>query len=86
MACRTGCPTGDHKSWGECARESVNFAPWYSQDSQKGKAWHGELADYRAAKKQGIQPASTRSRDIKAAVDLSRAADRPFNAGTGSFD
>lgn len=86
MACRSGCPTQDHSSYGECCRAGVNFAPWYSEDSRKGKAWHGELAEYRAATKQGIQPASTKTRDIRAAVKLSQMADRPFNAGTGGFD
>lgn len=86
MACRSGCPTQDHESWGACARASVQFAPWYASDSEAGKAWHGELAEYRSAVSQGIQPASTKTKDIRAAVELSKAADRPFNAGTGRFD
>ncbi len=84
--CRTGCPTKDHRSFGECARQSVQFAPWYSADSRKGKDWHGELKEYRDARAQGIQPATTRRADIRAAVKVSQAADKPFNAGTGGFD
>lgn len=86
MACRTGCPTQDHESYAACCRESINFAPWYSEDSRKGKDWYGELAEYRAAKAQGIQPATTRRADIRAAVKVSQLADKPFNAGTGGFD
>lgn len=86
MACRSGCPTQDHRSWGECARASVQFAPWYSSDSRKGRDWDGELAEYRQAVGQGIQPASTKRKDIRSAVSLSRAADAPFNAATGGFD
>ena len=86
MPCRSGCPTQDHKSWGECACASVHFSPWYTSDAKKGKAWNGELAEYRQAVSQGIQPASTKTKDIRAAVALSNAADKPFNAATGGFD
>ena len=86
MACRTGCPTQDHASWGECARAQVHFAPWFSADSRAGRANDSELAEYRGAVSQGIQPASTKTRDIRAAVELSNAADRPFDAGTGGFN
>lgn len=85
MACRSGCPTQDHATYGECCR-SVHFSPWYSYDSQKGRAWDGELAEYRAARRDGIQPATTKSADIRAAVEVSRLADKPFNATTGGFD
>ena len=85
MACRSGCPTQDHDSWGECARESVRFGFWYSQGVQRENDWNSELAEYRAARKQGISPASTQRKDIRAAVALSEAADRPFDAGTGTF-
>lgn len=85
MSCRSGCPTQDHKSWGECARQSVRFGMWWSQGVKAENSWNSELAEYRAARAQGIQPATTKRADIRAAVDVSRRADRPFDAGTGGF-
>lgn len=85
MPCRSGCQTRDHGSWGECARESVRFARQWSAEVKKGNAWDAELAEYRSARSQGIQPASTQTRDIRAAVRLSEVADAPFNAEIGGF-
>lgn len=85
MPCRSGCPTQDHRSWGECARESVRFGLWHSPAVQRENDWNGELAEYRDARAQGIQPATTKRADIRAAVAVSQAADRPFDAGTGGF-
>ena len=80
MACRSGCPTQDHASWGECARASVRFAPFWSESSKLNKDWHGELDEYKAAREQGIQPATTKRKDIRDAVAVSNAMDEPFDA------
>lgn len=85
MACRSGCTTQDHVSYADCCR-SIRFGLWYSDGVQKENDWNGELAEYRDAVAQGIQPASTRRKDIRAAVELSRVADKPFNAEHGGFD
>lgn len=85
MACRSGCPTQDHATYGECCR-SVRFGLWYSEGVQKENAWNAELAEYRAARKDGIQPATTKTKDIRAAVEVSRMADKPFDASTGGFN
>ncbi len=80
MGCRTGCPTQDHESWGECARAQVRFAPFWSESSKMNHDWHGELDEYKAAREQGIQPASTKRKDIREAVAVSRATDTAFDA------
>ncbi len=80
MGCRTGCPTQDHASWGECARAQVRFAPFWSESSKLNKDWHGELDEYKAAREQGIQPASTKRKDIREAVAVSHATDTAFDA------
>lgn len=85
MPCRSGCPTQDHSSYGECCR-TVRLGYWYTTGVQRENDWYGELAEYRSAVSQGIQPASTKRKDIRAAVELSRTADAPFNAETGGFD
>lgn len=74
MACRSGCPTQDHKSWGECARAAslkVAYCGIGGGDATKQKKWDRELDSYKAARAQGIQPRSTKSRDIETAVKVS---------------
>lgn len=88
MACRSGCPTQDHASWGECARAAnlrVAYCGVGGGDATKQRKWDAELQAYRDARAQGIQPATTRSRDIKAAVALSDKAGKAFDATTRSF-
>lgn len=84
MACRTGCPTQDHESYGACLK-SVNLYAHVGEAYEARQAGDNELRDYRAARVQGIQPATTRKRDIDRAVALSQAVDSPFNATDGSF-
>lgn len=46
------------------------------------KAWDKELAAYRNARAQGIQPASTKMKDIKKAVDISEKVGKAYDAGS----
>lgn len=83
MACRTGCPTQDHANWGDCARASnmrVAYSGIGGQDYTAQKKWDKELAEYRSARAQGIQPASTRTKDIRKAVEISNKTGRAFDA------
>lgn len=66
MSCRSGCPTQEHGSWGECARAA---------NLQVGSAQHEihrsndrELRAYHDARRQGIQPAGTQMHQIETAV------------------
>jgi hypothetical protein len=65
--CRSGCPTQDHKSWGECARASRFYTHGVHQRDEY-KAYDAELNDYASARMQGIQPKTTRRPDIDRAV------------------
>ena len=69
--CRTGCPTQDHVSWAACARDSgIRVAYCDSangRDLTAQKNWDRELDAYGAARKQGIQPATTRNTTVIAA-------------------
>lgn len=68
--CRTGCPTQDHASWGECARDS-NIQMENGVQRKKSKAWDGELARYKKAREvDKLSPPSTRSRDIDKAYRM----------------
>lgn len=82
MNCRTGCVTGGHSSWGECARAAnlkIGYAASASGwDLTKQKKWDRELEDYRSAVKQGIQPAGTDRRSIDTAVRISNETGQPY--------
>lgn len=85
MACSSTCPTpGSHVTLGECLR-AKNINPIYVDhikglDYSREKAWNRELDSYAEARKQGIQPASTRQRDIEAAVAISDTTGTAFQA------
>ena len=82
MACRTGCKTKDHASYGECLR-SANVT-W--RDGTKHHNWDRPLERYREARLQGIQPASTNWSDVKQALEVSNRTGRAFDAGAaGGF-
>ena len=61
--CRSGCPTQDHDSWGECAR-AANFHTNGVHQRTEYKAYDKELSDYASARMVGLQPKTTRQRDI----------------------
>jgi hypothetical protein len=44
------------------------------------KKWDGELQAYRDARSQGIQPASTKMKDIKAAMEISDKTGKAYQA------
>lgn len=75
LNCSSGCPTQDHATYGECMR-SKGLKIAYCQstngsDATRQKKWDAELDSYRAAVAQGIQPETTKTRDIRAAVEWS---------------
>jgi hypothetical protein len=84
--CRTGCETQDHSSFGECCRAANLALHGFGDSGHANKAHDQELADYREARAQGIQPKSTRSEDTAFAVAASNAVDRPWNARENRFD
>lgn len=64
--CRTGCRTRDHRSWGDCARDS---------GLQIGDLGHGvaartdrRLDAYATARGLGLQPPSTKIEDSQATL------------------
>jgi len=75
--CSSNCLTQDHKSWGECVRAKglkiafCGSATNPGNDLTAEKKWTKELDAYASARKQGIQPASTKMKDIEKAVRLS---------------
>lgn len=84
MACTSGCPTQDHATWGECVRSKALRVAWANSagglDLTAEKRKNSELDAYRAARAQGIQPATTRRRDIEEAVRISDETGKAFQA------
>lgn len=79
MACRSGCPTQDHENWGECAR-AANLKIGNEGAANAIKHNDKELSAYRDARKQGIQPRSTKMKDIQTATKISDAVGKAYKA------
>ena len=77
--CRSGCKTQDHANWGECAK-AANFSITDPLSSAANKLTNKELNAYRNARKDGIQPASTKIKDIEKAVRMSDKAGKALQA------
>jgi len=69
--CRSGCPTKDHRSYADCCRNSgIRVAYCDStnrQDYSRQKRWDSELAGYRDAVAEGLEPKGTTWKEIDAA-------------------
>lgn len=80
--CTSGCRTKDHATWGECMRAKNTRVGWAASASGRDlttqRKWDSRLKEYRAARRQGIMPASTKLRDIRKAVEISNKTGVPF--------
>ena len=83
MSCASSCTTQDHGSYGACLR-SKNLAtvglettgPSFGMSRQK--AFDKETNLYGDTVAQGIQPDSTQTKDIRAALDKSDQFGKPY--------
>lgn len=90
MACRAGCKTQDHASWGECLRaaevRTYHVAISKGFDGTAQKKWDRELEGFRSASQEGIKPDGTTWAKIDKARRLSDKAGaaygRDFNQAT----
>jgi hypothetical protein len=82
--CSSGCTTKDHASYGECMRaKSTRIAYCNSaggHDYTAQKKWDRDLAAYKDARAQGIQPSSTDRAAVDRAVALSDAKGKAWDA------
>ena len=85
MSCTANCPTQDHPTYGACLRSKSlavtgleSTSPSFTREAEK--AHDSELAAYAAARKQGIQPASTQRKHVEAAVEVSQQLGTAFDA------
>jgi len=82
--CTSSCKTKDHTNYGECMRSNtpmfVGVNPTKNGwDQDKVKKDEREIQSYWDATRQGIEPRSTRKKDIDAAVKLSNDAGKAFD-------
>lgn len=77
--CRSGCKSQSHATYSECLRAA---APAVKNSTQSADSLYGleakrdiEISEYKAARAQGIQPATTQLPDIRQAVAASHKAD-----------
>ena len=84
--CRSGCRTQDHASYAECLRAAspATRNSTQSRDSLYGREVERDAIsrEYRAARAQGIQPATSQLTDIRAAVAASNKADQALTMRT----
>lgn len=83
MACTSGCPTGDHETYGECLRAKafrVAYCGVGGLDASKQKAWDADLALYASARRQGVQPAGTSRVATERALKMSDEAGMAWQA------
>jgi len=79
MTCTAGCLTQDCPSWGACVRGKAlkitycRSATNPRNDATAEKRWNKELDLYASARRQGIQPETTKAKDITHAL---RESDR----------
>lgn len=82
--CTSGCPTQDHESYGSCLKAKDMRIGWANSaagiDLSAQKRWDSRLQEYRAARRQGIQPKSTKLKDIRDAVTISNETGQAFKA------
>lgn len=83
MACRTGCTTRDHESYSACLRDGLPRIAYCNSaggsDATTQKKWDANLESYRAARAEGLQPATTRQGDIDAAKRVADVAGHAVN-------
>jgi len=81
--CSSSCPTpGAHKTWGECVRaKGIQIGDLKHHDiNKRGEA---DLAAYKAARDQGIQPSGIERSAVDRAVRISEADGKAFVANEG---
>ena len=91
MNCTASCKTKDHATYAECLNSNMPMIAPSSQPSRTGwdmkkiKSDNKELDSYYSAVKQGIEPISTKQKDIDAAVKLSNEAGKAFDGNSLNF-
>jgi len=84
--CTASCKTKDHASYGDCIQENMPMIAPSTAPSRTGwdmtriKKDDKEIDSYYSAIRQGIEPVSTKQKDIDAAVRFSNEMGTAFDA------
>ena len=82
--CTTGCMTQDHESYAQCLKsKSLRVAYCNSangMDYTAQKNWDRDLAAYKDARAQGIQPSGTSRTAVENAVAISNEVGKAWDA------
>jgi len=80
--CSTGCPYGDCPTYGYCMRRKSVKPTWVApaMDKTKERSHENDLAAYRAARRQGMEPATTQRADVEKAIKISNETGKAFKA------
>lgn len=85
MPCSSGCLNpGTHSSYGECLR-SKRLEIGNAEVHKFASKQTGELNRYVDARKAGMQPETTRAKDVLYAEKRSESLGRPFRADKGDW-
>lgn len=78
--CSSGCPTpGKHKTFGECLR-SKNLQVQDVEAHKHNTAQSKALDDYRAARRDGLQPESLSPKHVRQAREITDLTGVPYRA------
>jgi len=80
MACRQGCRTKNHRTWGECAR-AANIQLDVGEHVARNRDWDSDIEAYKSARQQGIQPDSTKREDVLVAKAFSEHTGVAYDGG-----
>ena len=82
--CTTGCRTQDHDTYAQCLQsKTVRVAYCNSAggwDATAQKKWDRDLAAYKDARSQGIQPSGTTRQAVDRAVAISNEVGKAWDA------
>lgn len=67
MTCRTGCRTQNHATWGDCARD-MNLQIGDLTGQGQRIVTDRRLGAYESARRQGLQPPTTKTADSLATL------------------
>lgn len=77
--CSSGCPTQNHKSYGECLR-SKNLEISDPEAHRHNSSMHKTIDEYVALRRAGIQPSGVTKKDVKTAREMTDLLGKPFRA------
>jgi hypothetical protein len=84
--CSSGCPTQNHKTFGECMRsKNLQLNPNLA-DTGASKKWDADLQKYRDVRKQGIRPDGTSAEQVDRAEKMSQQMGQAYDANKPMFD